>query len=59
MKTFILKQNIGKAKYVVKFHDGVKQHPDGSPFSDIAIFTNKKKLNAFTKALSSSGYQEG
>ena len=37
-----LRYNIGKAKYVVNFHDGKKTHKDGSKFFDIQIFSNKK-----------------
>lgn len=50
--------NIGKAKYVVNFHDGIKTHPDGSQFFDIAIFKNKMKLADFIKELVSKGYKE-
>jgi len=49
---------IGKAKYVVNFHDGIKKHNDGSDFFDIAIFKNKKKLNAFVAELKNKGYVE-
>jgi len=58
MKTYYIQYNIGKAKYVVNFYDGVKKHNDGSPFFDIAIFKNKKKLNTFTDQLKTVGYVE-
>ena len=58
MKTFKVQHNIGKAKYVISYHDGIKSHPDGSPFFDIAIFKNKIKLNKFTKNLIENGYTE-
>jgi hypothetical protein len=58
MKTFHLRQNIGKARYVVKFHDGEKTHADGSPFFDMHIFTNKKDLKKFTDGLKKDGYTE-
>ena len=58
MKTFNLMSNIGKAKYVVNYHDGEKKHCDGSNFFDIAIFKNKKKLNTFTDQLKTVGYVE-
>ena len=58
MKRFNLMYGIGKAKYVVNFHDGVKKHNDGSDFFDIAIFKNKKKLNAFVSELKNTGYVE-
>ena len=57
-KTFYIQTNIGTAKYVVNYYGGVKKHRDGSPFIDIAIFRNKKKLNAFVKGLLSQGYRE-
>jgi hypothetical protein len=56
MKTYYIQQNIGHAKYVVCYHDGYGQCEDGSPFHNIAIFKNKKKLQAFTKQLESEGY---
>jgi len=57
-KTFNTMENIGKAKYVVNHHDGVKSHHDGSPFFDIAIFTNKKARDKFCADLSSQGYSK-
>lgn len=56
MKTFYILGSIGKSKYVVNFHDGHKSHDDGSPFFDIAIFSNKKRMNDFISDLSSFGY---
>jgi len=55
---FNIKNNIGKAKYVVNYYDGVKEHKDGSRFFDIAIFKNKKKLKAFVDNLLKKGYIE-
>ena len=43
--------NIGKVKYLVSYHDGVKKHKDGSDFWDIACFKSKKKMNDFIKTL--------
>ena len=40
-KTFYRRDNIGKAKYTISFHDGVQTHKDGSRFFGIAIFKNK------------------
>lgn len=57
-KTFYQMDNIGKAKYTVSKHDGVQTHNDGSPFFDIAIFKNKKKLAAYIKDLKKDGYVE-
>jgi hypothetical protein len=59
MKVFNEQGNIGKAKYVVNFYDGVKQNKDGSPFFDIKIFKNKKKKAAFIKSLEEQGYIYG
>lgn len=56
MKTYCLRMNIGKARYVVDFHDGVKTHKDGSPFLDIRIFRNKKDTARFISDLKSEGY---
>jgi hypothetical protein len=56
MKKFNEQQNIGTAKYVVNFHDGVKRHDDDSPFFDIAIFSNKRKKDKFVRALRRKGY---
>jgi hypothetical protein len=56
-KTFYRQDNIGTAKYTVSYHDGVKKHRDGSPFYDIAIFRNKKKMQDFIKKLISDGYK--
>lgn len=58
MKTYYTMSNIGRAKYVVNFHDGIKTHKDGSPFFDCAIFKNKKRLAAFLKELQADGYTE-
>lgn len=57
-KQFNTMANIGKAKYVVNYHDGIQTHKDGSPFFGIAIFKNKKKLAAFVAQLLNSGYAE-
>jgi hypothetical protein len=50
--------NVGKVKYLVNFHDGKSTHKDGSPFFDVACFSNKKKEQAFIKQLQADGYQE-
>ncbi len=57
MKTFSEIQNVGKAKYVVNHHDGVKQHADGSQFFDISIFANKRKKGEFVASLMRRGYK--
>ena len=56
MKKYNIMHNVGRAKYVVNFHDGVKTHSDGSEFFDIAIFSNKKKMKDFIKSLKVDGY---
>ena len=57
-KRFKIMYNIGKVKYLVNFHDGVKFHNDESPFYDIALFKNKKDLGKFTKELINKGFKE-
>jgi len=57
-KRFNTMSNIGRAKYLVNYHDGIKKHNDGSDFFDIEIFKNKKKLNAFIVGLVNNGYIE-
>lgn len=57
-KEYYLQHNIGKAKYVVSFHNGVKTHKDGSAFYDIMIFRNKPAVESFIKELSDKGYKE-
>ena len=56
-KLFDVVKNVGRAKYCVFFHDGVKVHPDGSKFFDVRIFTNKKNLKLFTDDLTKKGYK--
>lgn len=56
MKRFRIMYNIGRCKYVVYYHNGEKKHKDGSDFFDLEIFSNKKKLNEFTKQLTKEGY---
>lgn len=58
MKLYNEMSNIGKCKYVVNYHDGVKTHPDGSQFYDMAIFSNKIKKNNFINELIKNGYQK-
>lgn len=58
MKNYYEQSNIGHAKYVVNFHDGVQTHTDGSPFYGIAIFRSKVKKAAFVRELYAKGYRE-
>lgn len=57
MKSYYEQQNIGLAKYLVNFYDGIKTYKDGSNFYDIRIFKNKVKKNAFIKKLEQNGYK--
>lgn len=57
-KNYKVQHNIGRAKYVLSFHDGKKKHPDGSDFYDIAIFHNKKDLDRALNKLGEEGYVE-
>ena len=58
MKVYNIMDNIGKVKYVVNYHDGIKTHKDGSKFYDIATFKNKKKRGNFIKELIKKNYIE-
>jgi hypothetical protein len=49
---------VGKSKYVVNYHDGIKTHGDGSRFFDIAIFRNKKDLEKFIGKLKLDNYKQ-
>ena len=55
-KRFNTKYGVGKSKYVVNYHDGVKKHKDGSDFFDVKIFKNQKDLESFKKDLVSKGF---
>ena len=59
MRVFNLMYNVGTTKYVVNYHDGVQKHNDGSPFFDIAMFSNKTKRDKFISSLLKDGYIEG
>ncbi len=57
MKTFNVMMNVGKAKYLVSFHNGINKHTDGSIFFDARIFKNKKDLKNFTDNLLKDNYK--
>ena len=57
-KHFYESYNIGKSKYIINYHDGVKTHNDGSSFFDICIFKNIKKMKEFKKSLIKNGYYD-
>ena len=58
MKRYNTMKDIGKCRYVVNYHDGIKKHEDGSDFFDIAIQSNKINHNIFIKRLVKEGYKE-
>jgi hypothetical protein len=59
MKVYNQMFNVGNAKYVVNFHDGIKTYKDGSAFFDIRIFKAKTKLTKFINELEADGYTYG
>ena len=56
-KVFKVNPAIGKAKYSISSHDGVKKHKDGSDFFDIETFKNKVDLEKAIKNYTSKGYK--
>lgn len=57
-KVYYTQHNVGKCKYVVNSHDGVKIHGDGSPFFDVRIFSNKLRRDHFIRQLQHQGYKD-
>ena len=57
-KKYNTQRNVGKARYVINYHDGVKKHSDGSDFYDIHTTGNKVCFNAFIQYLQNIGYTE-
>jgi hypothetical protein len=55
-KRYRVTERVGKAKYVLSYHDGVKKHADGSDFFDVVTFRNKKQLNELITSLHKQGY---
>jgi len=45
---YTIQYGIGRGRYVVSYYTG-KKHRDGSPFYDIAIFSNRRKMEAFIR----------
>ena len=43
---------------MLSFHDGVSTNPDGSPFYDVRLFRNKKRLQESIRNLEAEGYKE-
>ena len=58
MKQYYVQYNVGRCKYVLSFHDGVSTHADGSPFYDVRLFRNKKRLQESIRNLEAEGYKE-
>lgn len=58
MKTFYLRYNVGKVKYLISFHNGKKTHPDGSKFYDIKCLKSKEAVKTFRNELIRKGYVE-
>lgn len=58
MKQFNIQYNVGKVKYLVNYHNGIKLFDDGSMFFDIATFTDKEKFKVFKESLIMKGYKE-
>lgn len=58
VKEYYVQYNIGRSKYALSFHDGVKKHDDGSPIYDIRLFRNKQRLHEAIRNLESEGYKE-
>jgi hypothetical protein len=56
MKRYFVQYGIGKAKYVVSYHDGITKNKDGSEFFGIRIFKNLKSLGKFIEELTEKGY---
>ena len=57
VKLYNIMFGVGKAKYVVNYHDGVKKYNDGSRFYDTTLFSNKLEMNKFIKFLKKEGYK--
>lgn len=56
--TFRYRQNIGKARHVISYHDGHKTHRDGSAFFDMTIFSRKTEAEKYIQSLRQAGYVE-
>jgi hypothetical protein len=57
-KVFYIQYNVGRARYVVNYHNGIDAHKDGSPFFGIKIFNNKPLLNKCVTNLKAEGYEQ-
>jgi hypothetical protein len=57
-KQFNLMYNVGRAKYVINYHDGIDTHSDGSLFFGIRLFSNKRLFEKAQKDLIKQGYKQ-
>jgi len=57
IKLYNIQERIGKAKYVINYHDGISVHKDNSPFFGIKIFKNKRDLNKCEQEFLNKGYK--
>ena len=57
-KAFKVNPPIGRVKYSISSHDGVKTHRDGSDFWDIETFKNKVDLAKAIKKYKNGGFIE-
>lgn len=58
MRYYTLLNNVGKSKYVIVYHNGIKKNADGSKFEDIQICRNKQEVKNFIAYLKCMGYVE-
>lgn len=56
MTVFKEQHSIGRSRYTIAYHDGIKKHRDGSEFFDLKIFSNKVELQKFKNELLSKNY---
>lgn len=56
-KHYYTQQNVGKVKYLVNYHNGLRFYDDGSEFHDIFTTNNKKDFEKFIKKLEADGYK--
>lgn len=59
MKIYSVQNNIGKARHIVNFYDGIKTHADGSRFFNMRIFTNKRASDKFVNQLKEEDFKMG
>ena len=55
-KMYSVQSNIGEARHVVNFYDGIKKHSDGSNFWDVRIFSNMRARDKFIAQLKAQGF---